>query len=191
MKSVISKCPHVLWMDLTNAEMVTKTVIEECPRISVKTLSEVFVRVPQVLILRPNQISANIDSIRRAGVSDVAGMSRIIGTAPLALVYDTRKNLAKRLDYLSRELGFSKSTVGRILVSTPEILEWSVEKKIKPKIELLQSLVGDDYVASVIETLPSILGAHNVLDRVLWLRDDVGLGDKQVRKVLRESYNFV
>lgn len=187
LKSVIAKCPHVLWMDLKNAGMVTETVIEECPRISLKTLSEVFLRVPQVLIVRPNHISANIDSIRQAGVSDAAGLSRIIGKAPLALVYDTKKNLAKRLDYLSGELGFSKSTIGKILVSTPEILEWSVEKKIKPKTALLQSLVGDDHVAAVIETVPSILGVNDVLDPVLWLRDDVGLSDKQVQKVLREA----
>lgn len=183
----LAKCPHVLWMDLRAASEVVAAVVEACPLITPSSLGTVFGRVPQALVASPSRIRANIDNIRLAGVTDSASMARIFAKAPLTLVYDAKKTLAKRLQYLSQELGFPDKTVGKIVVSTPEVLQWSVEHMLKPRVALLESLVGEDAVTSVIDKLPSLFGIEDILDRVLWLRDDVGLDDAQIRAVLREA----
>lgn len=183
----LAKCPHVLWMDLTAASEVVTTVVEACPLITPTSLGTVFSRVPQALITSPAKIRSNIENIRVAGVSDSASMARIFAKAPLTLVYDAKKTLAKRLAYLSEELRLSEKTVGKVVVSTPEVLEWSVEKMLKPRVELLESLVGEDAVASVIDKVPSLFSMEDILDRVLWLRDEVGLDDAEIRAVLREA----
>lgn len=183
----IAKCPHVLWMDLRAASEVVACVVEACPRITPASLGNVFGRVPQALITSPTRIRSNIDNIRVAGVTDSASMARIFAKAPLTLVYDAKKTIGKRLQYLSDELGLSEKTVGKVVVSTPEVLEWSVAKMLKPRVELLESLVGEDAIASVIDKVPSLFGIEDILDRVLWLRDDVGLDDTQIRTVLREA----
>lgn len=183
----VAKCPHVLWMDLRAASEVVVAVVEACPRITPTSLGTVFGRVPQALITSPAKIRSNIDNIRVAGVSDSASMARIFAKAPLTLVYDAKKTLSKRLAYLSEELRLSEKTIGKVIVSTPEVLEWSIEKMLKPRIELLESLVGENVVASVIDKVPSLFGIENILDRVLWLRDDVGLEDAQIRVVLSKA----
>ncbi|KAI0561829.1 Transcription termination factor [Gracilaria domingensis] len=185
--SVISKCPHVLWMDVNNAAQVVENIMEECPRMSVTTLGEVFSSVPQALLSRPNAIQENLNAIRQAGVSDTASMSRVVAKAPVVLVKDMKKCLPKRLNYLCGELGFPTKTVGKILVCTPELLDWSVEKELVPKVKLLQSLVGDEHVAAAVDKVPSIFATDDILDRVLWLRDEVGLSEEQVQSVLREA----
>lgn len=184
---VVAKCPHVLWMDLKCAAEVVESVVQACPLITPKSLGDVFGRVPQALVTAPSKIQRNIDTIRQAGVSDSASMGRILAKAPLTLVYDAKKSLAKRLSYLSQQLGFSDKTVGKILVSNPEVLEWSVEKVLKPRVALLATLVGEEAVASVVDKVPNIFGAEDILDRVLWLRDDVGLNEQQIRALLREA----
>lgn len=183
----VAKCPHVLWMDLRAASEVVAEVVEACPLITPLSLGSVFGRVPQALITAPTKIRSNIDNIRQAGVTDSASMARIFAKAPLTLVYDAKKTLAKRLQYLSQELGFSTKTVGKIVISTPEVLEWSVNHMLKPRIALLESLVGEDAVVSVIDKVPSLFGIEDILDRVLWLRDEVGLNDSQIRAILREA----
>lgn len=183
----VAKCPHVLWMNLKSASEVVESVVQACPLITPASLGCLFGRVPHALITSPTKIQKNIDNIRGAGVSDSASMGKIFSKAPLALVYDTKKSISKRLDYLSKRLGFSEQTLGKILVSTPEILEWSIEKVLKPRVVLLESLVGEDAVATIIGKVPPILGIEDILDRVLWLRDEVGLDNGQIRTVIREA----
>lgn len=185
--AAIAKCPHVLWMDLKAAADVVAAVVEACPLMTPTSLGSVFARAPQALIANPHIIRTNIDNIRQAGVSDPSSMARVLSKAPLSLIYDSKKTVAKRLAYFSEALGFTARTVGKILVSTPQVLEWSVDKMLKPRVELLQSLVGDDALATVVDKVPSIFGIDDILDRVLWLRDDVGLDDIQIRTVIREA----
>lgn len=185
--ATIAKCPHVLWMNLKSAAEVVEIVVEACPLISPTSLGSLFGRVPQALITSPAKIRGNIGNIRHAGVSNSSSMGRIFSKAPLVLVYDAKKSISKRLEYLSKRLGFSPKTVEKILVSTPEILEWSVEKILKPRVLLLESLVGEDAVANVIDKVPSLFGTENILDRVLWLRDDIGLDDLQIRAIIHQA----
>lgn len=185
--AAIAKCPHILWMDLKSAAEVVAEVVEACPRITPTLLGSVFSRVPQALIANPHTIRSNLNSIREAGVNDPASMTRVLSKTPLCLVYDSKKTVAKRLVYFSQNLGFTARTIGKILVSTPEVLEWSVEKMLKPRVALLQSLVGDDALAAIVDKVPSIFGVDDILDRVLWLRDVVGLNDAQIRSVVREA----
>lgn len=185
--NAVAKCPHILWMDLSNAAEVIQTVVDSCPSITPTTLGTVFSRVPQALISKPSAIGANIDTIRKAGVTDPGCMARIFAKTPLSLVYDVENTLGKRLRYLRDELKFGEETVGKVLVSTPEVLEWSVDKALRPRVELLASLVGDDGVAEVVEKVPCLFGSEDILDRVLWLRDEVGLDDSQIRRVLRAA----
>lgn len=185
--SAIAQCPHVLWMNLTSAAEVVNIVVEACPLISPTALGVIFGRVPQALVTAPKSIRTNIEFIRSAGVRDGAAIGRILSKVPLALVYDVKKSMAKRIQVLSKEFGFSDQTIGKVLVSTPEVLEWSVAKVIKPQVSAIASLVGVDAVASVVDKVPSILGVHDMLDRVLWLRDEVGLDDEQIRTVIREA----
>lgn len=183
----IAKCPHILWMDLKQAARVVELVVNASPNISPNLLGSVFERVPQALVTAPGKIVNNIDIIRQAGVSEPAHMGRIFTKTPLALVYDAKKSLAKRLTYLSNDLGLSTTTVGKVLVSTPEILEWSLEKKLKPYVKLLESLIGENNISGVIDKIPFIFGVENILDRVLWLRDEVELNNEQIQCVLKEA----
>lgn len=186
----IARCPHILWMDLKSACQVVQTVIDACPLISPTSLGSVFSRVPHALILSPGSISENILKIRQAGgVCDSASMARIISKAPLSLVYDSKNTIDKRLKYLSNELSLPLSTIGKVLIALPQILHWSVDKILRPRIKLLQSIVGGgrDDVVNIVDKIPMILGVDDAIDRVLWLRENVNLNDDQIRLVIREA----
>lgn len=183
----ISKCPHILWMDLKSASRVVQLVVDACPLITPATLGCIFTRVPQALITPPDRIHLNIDRIREAGVCDAASMARVIAKAPLALVYNADSSIQKRLEFLSKELDLPLTTVGKVLVAVPQVLDWSVDKLIRPRIQLLSTIVGADATASLIDKVPIILGVEDVIDRVLWLREQVGLSDEQIRLVIREA----
>lgn len=185
--AAIAKCPHILWMDLQSASRVVQLVIDACPLIAPASLGAVFSRVPQALVTSPDKITANIDRIRAAGVCDAASMARVIAKAPLALVYDVNNTIDKRLDYLSTELSLPLSTVGKVLVAVPQVLDWSVDKLLRPRIQFLQTVVGADAVPSVVDKVPNVLGVEDAIDRVLWLREQVGLSDEQIRTVVREA----
>lgn len=185
--AAIAKCPHVLWMDLQAASRVVQIVLDACPLIAPASLGAVFARVPQALVTAPERIAENIERIRVAGVCDAASMVRVIAKAPLALVYDPNNTIDKRLAYLSTELSLPLTTVGKVLVAVPQVLDWSVDKVLRPRIQLLQTVVGADAVAALVDKVPSILGVEDAIDRVLWLRERVGLSEAQIRTVIREA----
>lgn len=183
----IAKCPHILWMNMKTAAEVVTIVVDACPLITPTSLGSVFARVPQALITAPKHIHTNINRIREAGVCDAASMARIFAKAPLALVYDVGRTVNKRLAYLRDELHLPPTTVGKVLVATPEVLEWSVEKVLQPRVALLSSLVGEEGVPAAVDKVPLLLGTDDFVDRVLWLRETVGLNDAQLRMVVREA----
>lgn len=185
--TAVSKCPHVLWMDLKSASRVVQLIVDACPLITPATLGCIMTRVPQALVTPPDRIQLNIDRIRDAGVCDTASMARVIAKAPLALVYNVDSSIQKRLEYLSKELDLPISTVGKVLVAVPQVLDWSVDKLIRPRIQLLTSIVGPDAIGTLIDKVPIVLGFEDVIDRVLWLREQVGLSDEQIRVVIREA----
>lgn len=182
--NVVARCPHVLWMDLDDAEELVSVVRNKCPALTDDALGSVFARVPQVLIKEPRRVTQNLSTLRNAGVGE-ASMGRVVAKSPLALVYD-ELSFTKRIDFL-RGIGLSNEIVGRVLVATPEVLQMSVEKALQPRVELLQSLVGDDAIVEIIDKVPGLFGVDGILDRVLWLRDVVKLDDKQIKHVLREA----
>lgn len=137
----------------------------------------------------PDRVRGNMARVREAGgVCDAASMARVIIKAPLVLVYDTKRTIDKRLTYLSNELELPLQTLGKVLVATPQVLDWSVDKVLRPRIQLLQTIVGSkDAVTNVVDKLPMILGVDDTIDRVLWLREDVGLSDEHIRVIVREA----
>lgn len=174
-------------MDLKAAAEVVDLVVHACPLITPASLGALFARVPQALVTPPGRVQRNIDDIRQAGVSNPAALARVFAKTPLALVFDPRKTIGRRLSYFSEELRLSPETVGKLVVATPEVLEWSLEKKLKPRVMLLESLVGADALPLVLNKVPGIFSVDDVLGRVLWLRDDVGLNSDQIRVVIREA----
>lgn len=185
--NAIAKCPHVLWMDVQSASGVVQKVVDACPLITPMTLGTVFTRVPQALITSCKQVETNIERIREAGVCEPASMARVIAKAPLALVYSADNTLDKRLNYLSTELQLPLRTMGKVLIAVPQILDWSVDKVIRPKIRLLAGVVGADGVVNVVDKVPMVLGMDDMLDRVLWMREQVGLSDSEIAGVVREA----
>lgn len=185
--TAVSKCPHILWMDLKLAGGVVQLIVDACPLITPATLGCIFARVPQALVTPPDRIRLNIDRIRDAGVCDTASMARVIAKAPLSLVYNVDSSIQKRLEYLSKELDLPISTVGKVLVAVPQVLDWSVDKLIRPRIQLLTSIVGSDAIGTLIDKVPIVIGFEDAIDRVLWLREQVGLSDEQIRIVIREA----
>lgn len=62
-----------------------------------------------------------------------------------------------------------------------------MEKVLKPRVKVLQGLVGVDALQNVVDKVPSIFALDDILDRVLWLRDEVGLDQNQVRTVIQNA----
>lgn len=185
--AAIAKCPHVLWMDLELASRVIQLVVDACPLITPSALGSVFARVPQALVTPPARIGENIGRIKAAGVCDAASMARVIAKAPLALVYSASNTIDKRIQYLSTELQLPTSTVGKVLVAVPQVLDWSIDKLLRPRIQLLASVVGANSVAGVVDKVPMLLDVDDAIDRVLWLREQVGLTDEQIGIVIRQA----
>lgn len=182
----VAKCPHVLWMDVKNAELIVETILRLCPLMTPKALGAILARVPQVLVAKPWRVVENLEMISEAGVSDPASMGRVVTKAPLVLVFDT-SSIQKRLAYLEEDLKFSPELVGRILLCTPELLESSVAKTLRPRTEMVKQLVGESSFFNVMHKVPSLFGVEDIMDRVKWLSEDVGLSEEEIGKVLREA----
>ena len=182
----VAKCPHILWMDVRNAEVVVETILRACPLMTSAVLGTILPRVPQVLVSKPWRVVQNLDMIAEAGVSDPASMGRVVAKAPLVLVFDP-SSIQKRLTFLEDELKFSPELVGRVLLSTPELLEASIDKTLRPRANMVKKLVGDQSFRKVVHKIPSLLGIDDIMDRVTWLSEEVRLSESEIQSVLREA----
>lgn len=185
--SAISRCPHTLWMNLSTAREIVDQLVNTCPHLSSVTLGQVFARVPQALVMSPKAFQQRLDNIEEIGIRDGHTLGRVVTRMPLVLVLDPQRTIAKRTNYLKEQLGLNADTIGRIISATPQVLQWSIDKQLKPQIELIASLVGDDQVKQTLEKVPNLIGTHDMLDRVLWLQEQVGMNEEELKKVLREA----
>ncbi|KAM6547047.1 hypothetical protein CsatB_027783 [Cannabis sativa] len=76
------------------------------------------------------------------GLSDTHIRSTIIG-CPQTLFADADKTLRGKLEALI-ELGMDGDDLGKFLSKNPTVLARSLENKLKPSIELLKDILGDD-----------------------------------------------
>jgi mTERF len=154
--------------------------------ISPDVLGTVFGRVPQALLTKPSDVRSNLDFL--AGwIQSSGAMTRVVAKVPLALVF-SRQTMDKRLEYLRDELQLPTDVIGKVVVANPDILQWSIERRIETAIDDLALIVGRQAVAQVITKLPAILGIMDgVPSRLYWLREVAGLSDAEIGSVIRRA----
>lgn len=185
--AAIARCPHLLWMDIDRAEEILGILRAAVPTLSDDALGGLLSRAPQVLVRDASLLRRNLEFLQeRAGLADPPALARVLKRVPLALVYDVNGNLGARVKYFEA-LGLDTAGVGALLVATPELLMWGVDSVIRPKVEMIAGIVGDASVAHVLTKVPGVLAVDDVMDRVGWLRDAVGLNAEQIGTVVREA----
>ncbi|XP_042469707.1 transcription termination factor MTERF5, chloroplastic-like [Zingiber officinale] len=117
--------------------------------------------IPTILIKRPQlcgiSMSENLKPmmtyLENFGV-DKNKWGKVIYRFPALLTY-SRQKVKTTVDYLS-ELGVSEQNIGKILTRCPHIISYSVEDKLKPTADYLES-IGIN-VASVVHKCPQTFG---------------------------------
>ncbi|CAN1221325.1 Transcription termination factor MTERF9, chloroplastic [Linum grandiflorum] len=96
----------------------------------------------------------------------------------------------QRLEYLM-SVGVKQRDVKRILLKQPQILEYTVEKNLKPHVAFLRSLgVPNSRMGQIIAASPSLLSysvERSLKPTVRYLVEEVGINEKILGKVVKLS----
>ncbi|MGC9059384.1 MAG: hypothetical protein ACP5H3_03215 [Candidatus Aenigmatarchaeota archaeon] len=100
-------------------------------------LKKVLNRLPQLLTYSIEKMQRNVDYLKELGLDTRKALNRL----PALLTYSVERNLKPKVEYLTKEMRISISTIE----STLFLLALSLEGRIKPRWEYLKSL-GKDYI---------------------------------------------
>jgi mTERF domain-containing protein len=81
---------------------------------------------------------------------------RVLYQSP-QLVGLTTTNLAEKVDFLERACG-SGTTIRKVIVGMPTLLNLSIHKNLKPKVDYLSDMLGKDELSLALNRLPTLLG---------------------------------
>lgn len=183
-----SKAPHILWMDLENAQDVVEYVYKCCPHLTEKELGHVMTRVPRILLMRPGEVGKRINFLKtECGIEDSYALTKIVVTAPRCLVYEVETTLSRKLAYLRENLALPRDTIAKVLTATPAILDSSIQNHLKPVISTVQVALDlpHEELKNLLHKAPGLFEVKGVADRWKWLKDTVALTDEEISKVVR------
>lgn len=96
----------------------------------------------------------------------------------------------ERVDYLV-SLGVEREHLSKLIVRHPQILEYTVERALKPRIQYLKSLgIPESKLGRVITVAPSLLECsleRSLKPRVSYLKEVVGIKDADIGLIVTRS----
>jgi len=128
-------------------------------------IGKILRRCPEVIGLSiPNNLQTTVEWLLDLGIEPgIKGVGGLIVKWPKILAMSERDNLTPTVNKFYR-LGISKQSLAKAVSEFPQILSFSVEANIAPKVEFLVRMMGRD-PAEVLATCPRFY-SYSLLNRI-------------------------
>ena len=124
-----------------------------------------LLRFPRLMTYSLSKIKRVVGYLRFALGLEATDVRRVLHQAPQVVSLGI-ENIQEKVDYLLQvaEPGAvaghpsSTQTLRKLIVGMPSLLNLSIEKNLKPKVDFLQAKLGEQELSKAIDRLPTILG---------------------------------
>ena len=123
---------------------------------SAREVSRMLLKSPRLVTHSLFKIKHVVGYLRFELGLQAPDVRRVLYQSP-QLVGLTTTNLAEKVDFLERACG-SGTTIRKVIVGMPTLLNLSVHKNLKPKVDYLSDMLGKDKLSLALDRLPTLLG---------------------------------
>jgi len=184
--AMISKRPHIMWMDLGMAQNSVK-FLKETVGLSDEAVTSTIVACPIVLLEPALNLCLKLDWLEtQIGALSREQVATIVTNFPEIFLYRTDTALAKRMTYLKDELQLPVRVLTNLIVSCPSVLEKSVIYDLEKSVATLKEwglVSSSEDLVHILDKAPKLFDTR-FEERLLYLRDVVGLNPDALRKVV-------
>lgn len=184
MADLVSKRPHMMWMDLNNARSVVEWLSVKVG-IEQRNVLAVLKKMPHIMLSRVESLEENLNFI-----VDVLGLDKDVQRGRFVIRYPQVlclrvETMMKRVDYF-KSLGVAQpNDVKNIVEATPEVLEESIDLGLKKKVSVLHKwgLGSAEDIKRILTKAPGIFNT-DLSEHFNWLKS-IGLSDEQIVEQVR------